>query len=58
MTSRFFEDLIGQRISGGCDDCSAWQELIRQRGFYVIVISHDDTCPLWQQIQTQREGTP
>ncbi len=43
-----FEDLIGQRIEGGCEDCNAYQVLEEDpewdKMFYLRVY-HDDTCP-------------
>jgi hypothetical protein len=53
-----FRQLIGHRIPGGCDDCSAYQEVSRLDGIYIINICHDDTCPTWRQIRAHREETP
>jgi hypothetical protein len=51
--------LLGIRFAGGCPDCDAWQEMRRQPdGVYVITISHDPTCPTWQQNHPPDEADP
>ncbi|WP_306233863.1 hypothetical protein [Agrococcus beijingensis] len=41
-----FDDYTESRIPGGCDDCHAYQRLIRvDDGLYTLRIYHDDTCP-------------
>lgn len=45
------------RISGGCDDCTAYADLIDHGdGIYRLVICHDDTCPTWRSIQNARNA--
>jgi hypothetical protein len=50
------EQMAGQRIPGGCDDCDAYQEMTKQDGIYVLTVHHDDTCPTWQQIRARRKA--
>ena len=45
--------LLGQRITGGCEDCDAYQDVTRVDGVYHVTIAHDATCP-WL---AAREGT-
>ena len=45
--------LVGHRLLGGCEDCSAYQDVTRVDGVYHITIAHDATCP-WLNA---REGT-
>ena len=45
--------LVGHRLLGGCEDCSAYQDVTRVDGIYHITIAHDVTCP-WLNA---REGT-
>jgi hypothetical protein len=47
------EALVGHRVIGGCEDCSAYQDVTRVDGIYHITIAHDVTCP-WLNA---REGT-
>ncbi|MGM1029416.1 MAG: hypothetical protein ACQEWM_06015 [Actinomycetota bacterium] len=40
------DDFLESRLSGGCDDCHAYQRLLRfGDGMYTLRIYHDDTCP-------------
>ncbi|WP_347757320.1 hypothetical protein [Agrococcus sp. ProA11] len=42
-----FDDYLETRMDGGCDDCLAYQRLIRDGdGIYTLRIYHDDTCPV------------
>jgi hypothetical protein len=53
------EALIGQRVTGGCDDCAAHQSVTKQAdGIYVFTVHHDDTCP-WFKARTRvsRQGS-
>jgi hypothetical protein len=45
--------LLDQRITGGCEDCDAYQDVTRVDGVYHVTIAHDVTCP-WLNA---REGT-
>ena len=45
--------LVGHRLLGGCEDCSAYQDVTRVDGVYLITVAHDTTCP-WLNA---REGT-
>ena len=45
--------LVGHRLLGGCEDCSAYQDVTHVDGVYHITIAHDATCP-WLNA---REGT-
>ena len=49
------DQLTGQRVPGGCDDCSAYQTVVEHSpGVYVLTVHHDDSCP-WLR---QRESRP
>lgn len=38
--------LDGQRIPGGCDDCSAYQTIdASQAPIYRVNVHHDESCP-------------
>ncbi|MFI6662524.1 hypothetical protein ACIBL8_44265 [Streptomyces sp. NPDC050523] len=53
------EALDGAVIPGGCDTCNAEQRLIQEQpGLWTVGIAHDDWCPTWQRIQTQRAALP
>lgn len=41
----FFDQLVGHRIEGGCEDCTAYQTVQEHGGMYVVLVLHDDTCP-------------
>jgi len=41
----FLDALLDQRITGGCQDCDAYQHMQLVDGVYHITISHDATCP-------------
>ena len=51
--SSLLDALVGHRVIGGCEDCSAYQDVTRVDGIYHITIAHDATCP-WL---AAREGT-
>jgi hypothetical protein len=41
-----FKKVGEQRIEGGCDDCSAFQRLVKDEdGIWVLTTFHDNTCP-------------
>lgn len=42
-------------IPGGCDDCLA-EQTIEQRspGVYLLLVHHDNTCPSYQRMVTNR----
>jgi hypothetical protein len=42
--------LVGRKLPGGCDDCTAYQT-VAQHGpdFFVMTVHHDDTCPTLQR---------
>ena len=41
-----FNKSEGKDIAGGCDDCSAFQRLVKDEdGIWVLTTFHDDTCP-------------
>lgn len=38
--------MVGRRTPGGCEDCSAYQTVVRTGdGVYDLTVHHDDTCP-------------
>ena len=44
------EDLTGRRLPGGCDDCDAYQTVMRMPedewgGVYILTVHHDAGCP-------------
>lgn len=46
MSEDLFAHLAGTRIDGGCDDCSAYQEIERvSAGVALVHVFHDETCP-------------
>ena len=51
-------DLIGQRIPGGCADCSAFQVVSRDGlGIWRITVHHDGDCPTWRAKQKRKRTT-
>lgn len=52
MTSPLFRTesalaaLVGRKLPGGCDDCTAYQT-VQQLGsnYFELVVHHDSTCP-------------
>lgn len=45
-TASALEPMVGRRLPGGCDDCTAYQVLSRcADDLYVLTVHHDDTCP-------------
>ncbi len=47
--------LDGQRIPGGCDDCSAYQTIDGSHApFFRINICHAETCPSYRAMQEKR----
>ena len=44
---------VGKRIGGGCLDCLAYQTVRRDPdGVWRLTTHHDDTCPVWQAMQS------
>ena len=57
--SQTLDAMTGKRIPGGCDDCDAYQVMVRcEAGVYVLEVHHDDTCPFYRQARARREGGP
>ena len=46
-TASVLDRLTGQRVPGGCDDCNAYQTVVKQDGIYVLTVHHDSTCPYY-----------
>lgn len=46
MSFRILDQLLGQRIAGGCDHCDAYQTFDDDQGIYVLTVHHDDDCPI------------
>ena len=45
------------RVLGGCEDCSAQQELSEvEPGVWVLEVRHDPTCPTYRRIVARRAG--
>ena len=43
--------LTGRRLPGGCDDCHAYQTVVRiTDGYYRLNVHHDDTCPTYRAV--------
>lgn len=46
---RLHEQVEGQRLPGGCDDCDAYQTLDKHdSGVFMLAVHHDDTCPFYR----------
>jgi hypothetical protein len=46
--------LIGERLDGGCDDCTAWHEFVEDTpDIFDLLVHHDPTCP---QLRPQVAG--
>jgi hypothetical protein len=44
--AKLLRALVGERLDGGCDDCTAWHELVEEEvDLLDIWIHHDPTCP-------------
>lgn len=53
------DHLDGAVIPGGCGTCNAEQRITQlEPGMWSIGIAHDDWCPTWQRIQTNRQTHP
>ncbi len=45
-TPSVLDALVGRRVLGGCDDCTAYQTVSRcADGVYLLTVHHDATCP-------------
>lgn len=43
-----------RRIDGGCDDCTAYSDLIDHGGgVYVLAVRHDESCPAFRARQAR-----
>lgn len=42
------------RIFAGCDDCTAWTDLVDHGGVLRLEISHDHTCPAYAGLTRRR----
>ena len=43
----YLEQLTGQRIPGGCDECDAFQTVDTSHApIYRIAVHHDEWCPV------------
>ncbi len=49
MSARnYLEQLTGQRIPGGCDECDAFQTVDTSNApIYRIAVHHDEWCPVY-----------
>ena len=53
--SATLDAMTGQRILGGCDDCSAYQTVEQvDGGVYRLTVHHDHTCPEYRRIVAER----
>jgi len=48
--------LAGKSIRGGCEDCSAVQEVdLISPGVYGLTVRHDHTCPTYRAMVARRD---
>lgn len=48
--------LVGQRIPGGCDDCTAYQTMTQDApGVYRLTVHHDGTCPSYRAMTNRAQ---
>jgi|GEM_PF-2286554 len=48
--SPMLDAMTDKRLPGGCDDCDAYQVMVKaEAGVYVLQVHHDDTCPFYRQ---------
>lgn len=44
--------IVGERYEGGCDDCTAYQEVERlDAGMYAVHVFHDAGCPTFTRLR-------
>jgi hypothetical protein len=49
------EQLEGQDVAGGCEDCSAFQRVARDRdGIWVLTTFHDEGCPAYKTMKGEK----
>jgi len=57
MGVTFFDDILGQEMPGGCDDCNAFTVVERgDTGIYQQTVHHDATCPFLTQWKKDAGG--